>query len=695
MLRSADVVVLTSVLANAAGKSKAVAAPVSDSLSAAADSDSKATSYSATAPQPCPQQEHQPTGQPNTKSPDTMQPSAALQASEGMSTVQSGSSTSLNKESSSQEVSYEDRLPSSSQSPVSDVSPPHSASQILVHHSPQAHRFSVPSSSASSPMQSPRPRSTASEVDSVNDSSSVSVRAATSQHSSRPESPSMQNRPSQSPSSQQAFSQQLRAALSPAAKPPLQSQVASSAAPSAPSSRPGSANTSQPATVMSDMIAAMSRPSSAGPKSSRASPQSAGGSRPASAGRQSQPILSDVLVSGSITPDTAAAEPLPQFPHSASAGASQPSQSPGAVSPIKLAAAALEYVTAGTSPSAAADIPDNSPGIKPVSAGMQAPVNVQDASTMPSSPPVTTPVRKPPGLPSPVPHLSGQASADLESVITSDRWPDQVSSKSETASSPCSPIKGMAVQSTQPDPSGWNVPLVSGALSGVLSDTLSDDGSQLSQLTSNSQHQDQSASAIAARLEREQRQQREQEAKHLASKQRAADRRRAEVAAQDARQQAEHAARAESKAKAREAKLRAEAQGRPIAGPFQGPVARKDPRVHNSEFRDHEEYEEAPMQAPKAYPAPGVRHVPAHPAPLQGAERHAGRPSNPAYNGSVSDYGDHSPGPDSDYGEWNGSDFDYPAPRGCGPARGGGRNAAKGRGGRGPSQGTFIHYACL
>ncbi len=681
------------------------AAAVATDLSAAADVVSKSTVSPATVSQPPSDQAHQVTGQSNTESPDTVQPSAAPQAStmkspEGPSTVQPSLSAPLSKESSSVEASDEDHLPSRPQLPVQDVSPPQTASQIPVHNPPQAHyRSSVPSSSGSSPMQSPRPRSAASEADSVQDPSSLSV---ASRHSTRDQSPSL-NRSSQSPSGQQAFSQHLRAALSPAAKPPMQSQAvhsngpvsspsdAAAAAQSAPSSRPGSANAAlAPMMLGIDMIAAMSRPSSASPasKSGHASPQqsasSAAGSRPGSAGSQPQHDghVTAVPVSGSATPAGSAAASLPESPCFTAAA-----------SPAEQTVEDMKSADAEPSTSASADAAqeDSPTAIKAVSSGMQSPVSPQDDAAVPTSPPVTTPVRKPPGLPSPVPHLQGQDSGDLsDSVISSDRWPDQVSSKSETASNPCSPTKAKASQPAQP---AEPVSLSGASLSGALSEAMSEEGSQASQTTSNSQPLDTSAAAVAERLAREQKQQQVQEAKHLAAKLRRDAAKRDAIAAQDKRQQDEHAARAASKARARAAKAEKEALGRPISGPFQGPATnrpphRGDPRGEDREYRGPRDLEEAPVQAPKSYPAQGVRHVPAHPAPQPGPERHSGPGRSTVYSGPGSEY-EHSPGPGSDYG---GSEYDmeHAAMRGRGAARGGGRGG-RGRGGRGvPPQGASL-----
>jgi len=327
--------------------------------------------------------------------------------------------------------------------------------------------------------------------------------------------------------------------------------------------------------------------------------------------------------------------------------------------------------------------------VKAISVGTEAPVSPAEESAVPSSPPVTTPVRKPPGLPSPVTHLSGQDSADLDdAAISSDRWADQVSSKSDTASNPRSPTQ-VAAPSHPAQPS-QPAPLAGTAWSDALSESASDDGSQVSQLTGNGEPLDMSKAAVAERLAREQKQQREQEAKHLASKARAAKRRAKEIAEQDRRQQEEHAARAEAKARQRREKAEKEAlAGRSIAGPFQGVsssrgAALRGASTSREERRDYDE--DLPQQAPKSYPA-GVRHVPAHPAPRAAAlEHHNGRP---LYTGGSGSEYDHSPGPDSDYGAGS-EDYDYvPTRGGRGAARGRGA-AVRGRGGRGPpAQGAF------
>ena len=687
------------------GKTASALAPVGDNLPAAADAAPKVTEPSATESELSPDQAHHRTGQTNTESPDTEQPSAApqvstIETSDGVSTVQPGPSDSVNKDSHSLAATHTERPSSRPQSPVSDACAPLSASQIPVHYAPQELKPSAGSSSASSPMQSPRPRSAASEAESVQDPPSPSA-AAASLHSSRAQSPSMQTRSSQSSPAQQAYEARLHNALFPTAKPPMQSQasqpnrlVSSPSRP--PASCPSSAAASPAASAMSDMIAAMSRPSSASPasKSGQVSPQlsasvaSAASSRPASAGSQQyQPNahVTEMPVSGTATPARPATQSLPQSPRPASAPASQaslvkPTRAPSAAE--QAAQAAMAAITGlRAAPAAVHKAPPAA--VKAISVGTEAPVSSAEESAVPSSPPVTTPVRKPPGLPSPVTHLSGQDSADLDdAAISSDRWADQVSSKSDTASNPASPTK--VVAPSHPAQPSQPAPLAGTAWSEALSESASDDGSQVSQLTGNDQPLDMSKAAVAERLAREQKQQREQEAKHLASKARAAKRRAKEIAEQDRRQQEEHAARAEAKARQRREKAEKEAlAGRSIAGPFQGlsssrGAALRGGPASREERRDYDK--DAPQQAPKSYPA-GVRHVPAHPAPRAAAlEHHNGRPLYT--DGSGSEY-DHSPGPDSDYGAGS-EDYDYvPTRGGRGAARGRGA-AVRGRGGRGP-----------
>ncbi|DBA71402.1 TPA: hypothetical protein ACH3X2_011205 [Trebouxia sp. C0005] len=686
------------------GKTASALAPVGDNLPAAADAAPKVTEPCATETRSSPDQAHHRTGQLNTESSDTEQQSAAPQAStietsDGASTVQSCLSDSVNKDFQSLDASHTERPSSRPQSPVSDASAPLTASQIPVHYASQELKPSAGSSSASSPMQSPRPRSAASEADSVQDPSSPSA-AAMSVHSSRAQSPFMQTRSSQSSPGQQAYEARLHNALLPTAKPPMQSQASQpyrfvSSPSRASASCPSSAAASPAASAMSDMIAAMSRPSSASPASNsgQVSPQLSGSvacaasSRPASAGSQQyQPNvhITEMPVSGTATPARSATQSMPQSPRPVSAPASQaplakPTRAPSAAE--QAAQAAMAAITGlRAAPAAAHKAP---PAIKAISVGTEVPVSPAEESAVPSSPPVTTPVRKPPGLPSPVTHLSGQDSADLDdAAISSDRWADQVSSKSDTASNPRSPTKVVAAsQLAQPS---QPAPLAGTAWSEALSESASDDGSQVSQLTGNGQPLDMSKAAVAERLAREQKQQREQEAKHLASKTRAAKRRAKEIAEQDRRQQEEHAARAEAKARQRREKAEKEAlAGRSIAGPFQGlsssrGAALRGGSASREERRDYDE--DPPQQAPKSYPA-GVRHVPAHPAPRAAAlEHHNGRP---IYTGGSGSEYDHSPGPDSDYGAGS-EDYDYvPTRSGRGAARGRGA-AVRGRGGRGP-----------
>ncbi len=396
-------------------------------------------------------------------------------------------------------------------------------------------------------------------------------------------------------------------------------------------------------------------------------------------------------VSGTATPARSATQSLPQSPRPASAPASQaslvkPTKAPSAAE--QAAQAAMAAITGlRAAPAAAHKAPP--PAVKAISVGTEAPVSPAEESAVPSSPPVTTPVRKPPGLPSPVTHLSGQDSEDLDdAAVDSDRWADQVSSKSDTASNPRSPTQ-VAAPSHPAQPS-QPAPLAGTAWSDALSESASDDDSLVSQLTGNGQPLDMSKAAVAERLAREQKQQREQEAKHLASKARAAKRRAKEIAEQDRRQQEEHAARAEAKARSRREKAEKEAlAGRSIAGPFQGlstnrGAALRGGSTSREERRDYDE--DLTQQAPKSYPA-GVRHVPAHPAPRAAAlDHHTGRP---LYTGGSGSEYDHSPGPDSDYGAGS-EDYDYvPTHGGRGAARGRGA-AVRGRGGRGPpAQGAF------
>ncbi|DBA87580.1 hypothetical protein WJX77_006083 [Trebouxia sp. C0004] len=692
--------------AKAKGKGKAAptSAPIGDNLPAAADAAPKVTVPSATETQLSPDQAHHRTGQTNTESPDTEQQSAAPQAStietsDGASTVQPGPAHSVNKDSHPLDASHTECLSPRPQSPVPDASAPLTASQIPVHYAPQELKPSAESSSASSPMQSPRPRSAASEADSVQDPPSPSA-AAASLHSARAQLPSMKTRSSQSSPGQQAYEARLHNALSPAAKPPMQSQASQpnslvSSSSRAPASCPSSAAASPAASAMSDMIAAMSRPSSASPasKSGQVSPQlsgsvaSAASSRPVSAGSQQyQPNVhvTEVPVSGTATPARSATQSLLQSPRLVSAPASQappvkPNRAPSAAE--QAAQAAMAAITGlRAAPVAAHKAPPAA--IKAISVGTEAPVTPAEESAVPSSPPVTTPVRKPPGLPSPVTHLSGQDSAELDdAAISSDRWADQVSSKSDTASNPGSPTK--VVAASHPTQPSQPAPLSGTAWSEALSESASDDGSHLSQVTGNGQPLDMSMAAVAERLAREQKQQREQEAKHLASKARAAKRRAKEIAEQDRRQQEEHAARAEAKARQRREKAEKEAlAGRSIAGPFQGLSSNRGAALRGgpASREERRDYDEPLQQAPKSYPA-GVRHVPAHPAPRAAAlEHHNGR--SMYTGGSGSEY-DHSPGPDSDYGAGS-EDYDYvPTRGGRGAARGRGA-AIRGRGGRGP-----------
>ena len=632
-----------------AGKAKAPAAQASELLSA--DADSKTAAPSATAPS---HQAHQASGYPNPESlsTDTAQPTTAPQESahksfNGVSTSQSDLlSDPVDRDGSS--PAGTNRTPHRPESLAINNSQQQTAPKAPVQYLPPAGQSPAPSSLASSPMQSPRPRSAASEAE------SVPVAATTSSgQSSRAQSPSVQYRPPQSHSSQQAFSQQLRAALTSPGKPPAQthrdpspqkqatqsptgqinglpgSAVHSPAAqdPSAfprdssaghpaSSSRPGSVNPSQPPSVMSDMTNAMVRPSPASPgprpgyapsRQPDSSTTSTGHSpRPTAPGSQQladRRAAAAAAAAAALTGPPKAASHVPQLRlSSVPSSHNSPVPSARAASPFEQAAAALAPLAA-----AGKGKQGSSADAWPAAARALSPSSPHADAAVPTSPPVTTPVRKPPGLPSPVPAAHDQGSADLDSVISSDRWPDQVSGKSETSSNPRSPkkkaIKVPAVVAPLPPPTAS----ASAAVSEALSDTASDEGSSLGerQSISSSQPLDQSAAAIAARLEKERAQQLKQEAKHLASKQRAAARERQRIAEQDRRQQEEHAAR-----KAARARQKAEREG--LTGPSLHPPVGgfREPHDIDRPHRAPRDYDDAPpQQAPKSYPL-GQTHTP-------------------------------------------------------------------------------------
>ena len=498
----------------------------------------------------------------------------------------------------------------------------------------------------------------------------------------------------------------ISSAHSPAAQDPAASPQRGHIVQPASLSRPGSATPSQSASVMSDMTNAMMRPAPASPgsrpghTSSARQPDSAGAAghspRPTAASSQ-QPIdrraaaaaaAAAAALTGPPKGSTAAAH-VPQLglrvTSTAATHLSPPPSSRGA-SPFERAAATLPPLAANGKGKQASS-PDNRP------ADVHSPASPQGEAAVPTSPPVTTPVRKPPGLPSPVPAVHGQGSADLDSVISSDRWPDQVSTKSETSSNPCSPKKGIKVPAVVPPlPLPTASASASAVVSEAMSETASEDGSSLGdrQSISSSQPLDQSAAAIAARLERERAQQRKQEAKHLASKQRAALKRQQDIADQDRRQQEEHAWKAEQKAKAIADKAPLTAPGlHPLLStPFDPPASGiREPREVDRPRRGPRDFDDAAsQQAPKSYPTAGVRHVPAHAGPRHAPERHNSRP--PSYGPPDSDYG-------SDYGsDFGGSEHEAP----FGRSRGKGRAAqpdrsVKGAGsgaGRIPMQGTLL-----
>lgn len=728
-----------------AGKAKAsaLAAQATETLPAAtADVDCKDEASPATAIQPPSDQENQANVQSNSESLslDTAQPSAATQvstqkSSNGMSTSQS-SPLHPHDPDDSPSASSDNMKASRSQSPVPNVSqPPQAASDSPVQPA-LALRSPVPSSPASSLTHSPRPRSAASEADSVPEASPVLAQSASSSPSSRAPSPSLHNRASHSPATQQAFSQQLRSALSPAGSlqgqshhdpspqqqatytppatprgqqaepsaatrssagspvrqdPPAGSHY-SSAVQSASPSRPSSANSLQPASVMADMTNAMPRssPASPGPpRSGLASPRQADQGAHAHAASTTQAgdrraaTAAAAAAAAALTgpPKANAGGAHAPLPRPASTAPSYHALAPPArsVSAFEQAAAALPPLAAAAFPAGKGKPPSSSDN-RPASADAYTAASAQGQTAAPTLAPGTAPVGKPPGLPSPVPATQDQGSADLDSVISSDRWPDQVSAKSETSSNPRSPkkeIKVPAVMAPAPPPTAPPTAPAPPA-SENMSDMVSQDGSSGGDRHSDTsnQSQDQSKAAIAARLEKEREQQRKQEAKHLLAKERAAARRQQEIAEQDRRQQEDHARKAQLKAN----QLLADKTGTTAPGLHGAAPYKAAPAGFREPFRGGKGFDEtAPRQAPKAYPAAGVRHVPAPPGP------HGGRPPaypEPDYN---SDYG-------SDYG---GSEHEHAYGRGQGSGRGpvmdrGGKARGAGRGsGRGFGPGTY------
>lgn len=726
-----------------AGKAKAsaLAAQANETPPASADVVVKDEAPSGTVTQLPSDQEHQVNAQSKCESlsRDTAQPTAATQvsihkSSNGVSISQSSPSDPHDPDDFSSVAS--DNMASRSQSPVPNVSQPQTALDVPVQQPALAFRSPALFSPASSTMKSPRPRSAASKADSVTEALSGHVPSAPSSQSSHAPSPPLHSRAPQNPADQ-AFAQQLRSALSPAAlqaqshhEPSPQKQatqhpratpkaqhaeqangmISSSAeaaarpdSPAGPQhassvhsaspSRPSSASASQPASVMVDLTNAMPRgaPASPGPRSGIASPRQpdqgthAPGTSNHSADRRAAAAAAaaaSAALTGPPKANVGAGNPL-QPPASTQAPAhSSPQQSARSASPFQEAAAGLPPLAA-VSPAGKGKQTSSSDSSVPVSANAPSPDSAQGEAAVPTSPPVTTPVRKPPGLPSPVPAAQDQGSADLDSVISSDRWGDQVSAKSETSSNPRSPKKGIKVPAVvAPAPPPTVPATVSAAPSEVMSDVTSQDGSSFGdkQSVTSSQQLDQSDSAIAARLAKEREQQRKQEAKHLAGKQRALDKRQQDIAEQDRRQQEDHAQRAAQKAKviADKAALTAPRLHPPAAGPF--PAA---PAGFREPYRGIKGFEEAAAkQAPKQYPAAGVKHVPAHPAPHQ-----ARLPA--------SDYG-------SDYGsDHGGIEHDPAYGRGQGRGRApvmerGGRAGGRGPGrgaGRGPVPGIFCGTA--
>ena len=391
-------------------------------------------------------------------------------------------------------------------------------------------------------MPSPRPRSAASDADSVHDESHLPASASASQLS-RAKSPAQHPAPVQSPAGQHAFSQQLRNALSPTARALAQQPKASVSpqkgllAPVQPASQ-SQASSAPPANALSDLISAMSRPSSALPSPRQSAPASNAASRPASATNGlPYEYLPFMPPNSSVTPTRKAAEPTSAASPVIPAAVSQDSSE-------ALSELLDDQSLQSSSAQSASPVTAPQGGSLTVSSGRQTPNSTPDDAEVPSSPPVTTPVRKPPGLPSPVPPLHGQdTAADLDAVIRSDRWPDNVSSKSENTGHADSPSK---VKGSLPlQPSSMSVPSMSGP--------LSDDGSQVS-----SQNASETSESKKARLERERKQMLKQEAMHLAGRERIQKREReqrnAAAAAQDKRQQREHAVRVAAKIAADEAK---------------------------------------------------------------------------------------------------------------------------------------------
>ena len=149
------------------------------------------------------------------------------------------------------------------------------------------------------------------------------------------------------------------------------------------------------------------------------------------------------------------------------------------------------------------------------------------------------------------------------------------------------------------------------------------------------------------------------------------------IAEQDRRQQEDHARKAELKAKAaaEKAALNAPALHPPAVGPFPaGPAGFREP------YRGIKGFEEvAAKQAPKQYPAAGVKHLPAHPAP------HRARIPAPDWSDYGSDYGSDGAGSEHElpYGRVHGRgrapvmDRDGRA-GGSGPTRGAGRGLVPG-----------------
>lgn len=454
---------------------------------------------------------------------------------------------------------------------------------------------------------------------------------------------------------------------------------------------------------MSDMTGAAARPAptSPSPRPGLASPRqpdnTSQATRANASGRQlpadrqaAAAAAAAAALTGPPKASTAAAHATQPRCVNTAATHRSPVQSARGASPFEQSAALPSLPAVSSGPPSKSQQASSLDG-RPASADVHSPSSAQGDTAVPTLPPVTGPVRKPPGLPSPVPAAQGQGSADLDSVISSDRWPDQVSAKSETSSNPRSPKKGIKVPAVVPPlPPPTLSASASAAVSEIMSETGSEDGSSFegTQSISSSQPLDQSAAAIAARLEKERVQQRKQEAKHLASRQRAYAKRQQEIADQDRRQQEEHAHRVALKAKANAEKEALVAPGLhpPVSDSFQPPAAGfRDPGADDRPLRGSRDFDDAPpQQAPKSYPA-GVRHVPAHPGPNQGRSI---RPS--AYSHPDSDYG-------SDYGgsDYGGSEHESFHSYGQGRGRGlqldrHGKAAVKGAGrgiGKPPVQG--------